>query len=203
MPAPSILKISRLAPAVFLLATCSREPKGPSVRYVIDGDTVVLDSGVHVRLIGIDTPEKDRPYYSEAKEFNRKLVEGKPARLDYDIEKTDRYGRTLAYLYLEDGTFVNAEMIRSGYANLYTFPPNLKHTEEFLALQREARQAGRGLWSLKTSLSSFYLSSARGHTFHRPECKFAKKIGKRNRVHLAGRDKALDRGLAPCRNCRP
>ncbi len=123
------------------------------VRRVSDGDTVVLIDGRRVRYIGIDTPELHHPtkpvqYYArEAAEFNRQLVEGKQVRIEYDLERKDKYGRTLAYLYLPDGTFVNAELVRQGYAHTLTIPPNVRHADEFTQLQREARTARRGLWN--------------------------------------------------------
>ncbi len=115
------------------------------VTKVIDGDTIVLENGEHVRYIGMDTPEKGRPYYGEAKRENERLIKGKKVRLEYDVEKTDRYGRTLAYVYAGD-IFVNAELIKNGYAMIYTFPPNVKYAKTFLALQKEARTQKRGLW---------------------------------------------------------
>ena len=105
-----------------------------------------------VRYIGVDTPETHHPmrgvehYGMEASEANRKLVDGKTVRLEFDVQQLDRYGRTLAYVYLEDGTFVNAWLVENGYAMVMTVPPNVKHQELFLKLQREAREAGRGLW---------------------------------------------------------
>lgn len=122
------------------------------VRRVVDGDTAVLADGERVRYIGLDTPELHHPrkpvqYYArEAAEFNRKLVEGKSVRLEFDVQRRDRYGRLLAYLFLEDGTFVNGELLRQGYAQLLTIPPNVKYADRFVELQREARQAKRGLW---------------------------------------------------------
>ncbi|MFA6356488.1 MAG: thermonuclease family protein, partial [Candidatus Omnitrophota bacterium] len=88
------------------------------VSKVIDGDTVVLENGEHVRYIGIDTPEKGRPYYSEAKRQNEKLVKGRKVRLEFDAGKADRYGRVLAYVY-DGNTFVNEELVRNGYALAY------------------------------------------------------------------------------------
>ncbi len=105
-----------------------------------------------VRYIGVDTPETHHPmrgvepYGMEAAEANRKLVDGKTVRLEFDVEQRDRYGRLLAYVYLEDGTFVNAWLVENGYAMVMTIPPNVKHQALFLKLQREAREAGRGLW---------------------------------------------------------
>lgn len=127
------------------------------VQRVIDGDTVVLATGERVRYIGVDTPELHHPkkpveaYAREAKEFNRRLVDGKAVRLEFDVERHDKYGRLLAYVYLEDGTFVNAELIRQGYAQILTIPPNVKYADLFLKLQRQAREAGRGLWGRKDS----------------------------------------------------
>ncbi len=118
------------------------------VARVIDGDTVVLENGEHVRYIGIDTPERGRPYYGEAKRENERLVGGKKVRLEFDAGKTDKYGRTLAYIYAGD-IFVNAELVKKGYALVYTVPPNVKHAKEFVSLQSEARKAKKGLWSLK------------------------------------------------------
>ena len=123
------------------------------VKRVVDGDTVVLASGERVRYIGVDTPELHHPrkpvgfYAREAKEFNRRLIEGKTARLEFDVEHYDKYGRLLAYVYLSDGTFVNAELLRQGYAQLLTIPPNVKYVDLFKKLQQEAREANRGLWA--------------------------------------------------------
>ncbi len=122
------------------------------VRRVVDGDTVVLSTGERVRYIGVDTPELHHPrkpverYAREAKEFNRRLVEGKRVRLEFDVERRDKYSRLLAYVTLEDGTFVNAELLRQGYAQLLTIPPNVKYVALFRKLQQEARENKRGLW---------------------------------------------------------
>ncbi len=135
------------------------------VQRIIDGDTFVLSNGEKIRLIGIDTPES-RPnpklyrdvkrtgqdidaviaMGEEATKFARQLLEGKRVNLEFDITPRDRYGRLLAYAYLEDGTFVNAEIIRAGYAQVMTVPPNIKYQELFLKLQKEARESRKGLW---------------------------------------------------------
>ena len=126
------------------------------VRRVIDGDTVELADGHLVRYIGVDTPEVRRrsgdtwvmdpePYALASTEANRRLVEGQRVRLEYDVQTHDRYGRLLAYVYVRD-TFVNAVLLEGGYAQLLTIPPNVKHADEFRALAKDARRAGRGLW---------------------------------------------------------
>jgi len=128
------------------------------VTKVSDGDTFhakdQLGNDIKVRLIGIDAPEsrrtskEDVQYYGkEAKAFLTDLILGKNVRFEYDVGKKDRYGRTLVYVYLEDGTFLNAELVKRGYATAYTVPPNVKYAEVLIDLQREAREAKRGLWA--------------------------------------------------------
>jgi micrococcal nuclease len=82
----------------------------------------------------------------EAAEFTRKFVEGKQVRLEHDVQQKDKYGRTLAYVYLKEGPFVNAEIMKAGYAQVMTIPPNVKHQELFVKLEKEARENRRGLW---------------------------------------------------------
>lgn len=128
------------------------------VERVVDGDTLVVDTdGVseRVRLIGINTPEsvdRNRPVMCFGKEASKHMAEllpaGTPVRLERDVEPRDRYDRLLAYVYrAEDGQFVNLAMVTDGYAQQYTFPPNVAHTEQFGAAERSARAEGTGLWS--------------------------------------------------------
>jgi len=121
------------------------------VKRVIDGDTLLLTNGERVRLIGVDTPETKHPqkpvqyFGKEAYLFTKRMVEGKEVRLEYDWQRKDRYGRLLAYVYLMDGTFLNAEIIKQGYGFAYTKYP-FKYLEEFRKYEREARESKRGLW---------------------------------------------------------
>ena len=134
------------------MALAAPQERWAVVERVVDGDTVVLSTKERVRYIGVDTPELHHPrkpverYAREAKEFNRRLVEGKKVRLEFDVQRYDKYNRLLAYVYLEDGAFVNAEIMRQGYAQLLTIPPNVKYADLFVKLQRQAREAKRGLW---------------------------------------------------------
>jgi micrococcal nuclease len=124
-----------------------------TVARVVDGDTIVLRGGERVRYIGMDTPESVKPgtpvqcYAKAASHVNQQLVAGERVRLRYDAEREDRYGRTLAYVYrARDGLFVNAELVRRGYARQLTIPPNVAHAGLFRRLAAQARGRGRGLW---------------------------------------------------------
>jgi micrococcal nuclease len=121
------------------------------VKRVVDGDTLLLINGERVRLIGVDTPETKHPekpverFGREAYLFTKKMVEGKKVRLEYDWQRRDKYNRILAYVYLMDGTFLNAEIIRQGYGFAYVKYP-FKYLDEFRQYQRGAMENRRGLW---------------------------------------------------------
>ena len=124
---------------------------------VVDGDTIKVSIGGNiytVRYIGIDCPETHHPQRGlewlgpEAAEQNRHLVEGKTVSLEKDISETDKYGRLLRYVWLGD-LMVNAELVRLGFAQVATYPPDVKYQELFLRLEQEARAAGRGLWATR------------------------------------------------------
>jgi len=120
------------------------------VTKIVDGDTidVLIDGQTHrVRYILINTPESGQPLYTEATEANRRLVAGQSVYLVKDVSETDRYQRLLRYVYLADGTFVNADLVRQGFAQVATFPPDVAKEQEMRAAQQEAIGAGRGLWS--------------------------------------------------------
>ena len=135
--------------------TAARAAESARVLRVIDGDTILVEIGgrqERVRYIGVDTPETVAPdlpvecFGQEASAANRALVEGKTVRLEKDISDRDRFGRLLRYVYV-DGVLVNAALVQRGYATAVTFPPDVRESERFRALEREAREAGRGLWS--------------------------------------------------------
>ena len=130
---------------------CSlRPPRGTAqVQRVVDGDTVVLAGGERVRYLGIDTPEvtgTPEPFGSEATDANRRLVAGRRVRLERDVSDTDRFDRLLRYVYT-DGVMVNAELVREGFARVLVFPPDTRYASCLMALEVEAREEGRGVWS--------------------------------------------------------
>ena len=148
-----MLLVALLLGAVPAVAEAPAALDGVVVR-VVDGDTVHVRLGDRVekvRYIGVNTPEVHHPTKGEepggraAHAVNRRLVEGKRVRLELDVQSRDRYGRLLAYVWVGE-TMTNAELVRLGYAQVMTVPPNVRHQALFLKLQRDARQAGRGLY---------------------------------------------------------
>ena len=161
--------LSRQSPALL-----NDEPGGfevAEVTRVVDGDTIEVSvtgrtegpaAGMgnvgevyKVRLIGIDTPESVKPgtpvecFGKEASAAAAALLEGQEVTLVKDVEETDAYDRRLRYVYLGE-EMANARLVLNGYANAYTYPPNVRHSSLFVQLQREAREANRGLWSPAT-----------------------------------------------------
>lgn len=124
------------------------------VRRVIDGDTVEVALGgdaVSVRLIGVDTPETVHPsepvecYGRAASRFTTRELDGLRVHLEFDVERRDRFGRTLAYIWRGDELF-NLTLVEQGYAQVNTFPPNVQYEGLFVEAQRDARRRDRGLW---------------------------------------------------------
>lgn len=147
------LSLYFILPLSFLYAEESSYFK---VRRVIDGDTIEIEGGTHVRYIGIDTPEtrertrtgwkyNPQPYAQEASRLNEDLVQDKQVRLEFDVETHDRYGRLLAYVFVGE-IFVNEEILRRGYARLLTIPPDVKYVDRFKKAVKKARQHHQGIW---------------------------------------------------------
>lgn len=119
---------------------------------VHDGDTVSVMIGTkkeRVRLVGIDAPEMgQKPWGTKAKHHLEELLDyaGSKVDLEFDVEKRDKYGRLLAYLWTSDKKLINLEMLRDGYAVLFTFPPNVKHVDELRKAQSFAKEKGLGIW---------------------------------------------------------
>jgi micrococcal nuclease len=149
--------VARLAALLSLLLLASVASAGSLegvVVHVVDGDTIhvrVGDRVEKVRYIGVNTPEVRHPQKGEepggreALTINRTLVERRLVRLETDVQSRDRYGRLLAYVWVGD-VMVNAELLRRGYAQVMTVPPNVRHQMLFVKLQRDARESERGLW---------------------------------------------------------
>jgi micrococcal nuclease len=184
------------------------------VARVIDGDTIVVQGVGTVRLIGVDTPETVdprlpvQPFGREAAAFTRGLVQGKAVRLEYDGSKRDKYNRVLAYVYLPDGTFLNAEIIKQGFGHAYTSYP-FRHLEAFRRLEREARAAERGLWAgpqravaglaqiEPADTGAVVYVTKTGAKYHREGCRYLA----RSQIPMSLADAAARYG--PCSVCKP
>lgn len=119
------------------------------VTSVIDGDTVELADGRHVRYLGIDTPESGEYYAEEATAKNKDLVEGRTVELQRGKRDQDEYGRLLRYVYV-DGIFVNAELVAQGYATAYIFDPDDRYSQILVQLEQYAKTRERGLWATES-----------------------------------------------------
>ena len=213
------LKHTFLLLLIFLLAGCFsagrdvdqwtdlkelKESSGRVIR-VADGDTITMNVAIRcfvddrikdlarVRYIGIDTPESNEPFYGSVKELNKSLVYGKRVKLVFDEQKIDRYDRLLAYVYVDD-VFVNAEIVRRGYARASSFEPNTRYADLFESLEKEAKEKKIGIWSIpepeqteiqteiptvkETLTEGEYklVASKLSEVFHVPSCVWVKRI---------------------------
>ncbi|MFC1885181.1 thermonuclease family protein [Thermodesulfobacteriota bacterium] len=180
------------------------------VKVVYDGDTILLQNGQRVRYLGIDAPEidhegRDSDFMAhEAKEFNRRILAGKKVRLVYDEEKTDRYGRSLAYVFIGKDKMVNGILVRRGLANVMTIRPNIKYRNYLLKQQRLAMEGRTGIWRRKLkSHEKVYLGNSNTFRFHRPGCSSAGEISRENRVNFNTVFEAFWEGCSPCNRCSP
>lgn len=124
-----------------------QEPEKYLVDRVIDGDTIKLNNGITVRYIGINAPEMTTKCFArEATDYNRQLVEGQVVALEKDISDTDKYNRLLRYVYLEN-VMINEKLVAEGYAQVATYPPDVKYVDKFLAAQKSAKASNLGLWA--------------------------------------------------------
>ena len=193
----------------FLFEQASDADTWHRAKWVIDGDTIVINNGRKVRYIGIDAPElahddhEAEPYGDEAKRFNTSLVNRKEVRLEFDKERNDQYERLLAYVFLKDGTFVNAEILANGYAYLLYHRPNIKHNSVMLQSQRAAMSAKKGIWQNWAEHKRNYVANKRSRRFHLPTCPFGKRIKPQNRVTFQKKWEAFWKGYAPAKRCMP
>ncbi|MCD6162361.1 MAG: thermonuclease family protein [candidate division Zixibacteria bacterium] len=170
---------------------------------VYDGDTFTLSSGKKVRIAMIDTPEKGEPFCDEATQYLSDLVLGKEVSLKPIGKGIDRYGRTLAEVYV-DSANVSQLMLKAGLAVLYLFKDNAYLKDEYLQYQIYAYENKIGIWSLPEPVAEEYYINIKGsYRFHRPLCFHLKKVDISKIRRIATRAEAIKQGLSPCRNCRP
>ena len=182
---------------------------GAYVQHVIDGDTVVLRTGRHLRYIGIDAPEifhkenTAQPFGYAARDYNRQLVENGKVFLVFDREHKDGYQRLLAYVYDKDQRFINRLMLLHGYAYYLYVSPNTRYHDLLLQAQRTAMKEGRGIWEQGTAQKNIFIGNTKSKRFHLPACPFGKRLKYRNRIEFHSKREAFWEGYAPCKRCLP
>ena len=179
------------------------------VKRVVDGDTLFLADNLFVRYIGINAPEvphgkeAGEPYGIEAKIQNERLVKGGTVFLVYGREKTDRYGRGLAYVYTREKVFVNLRMLEQGWAYYLFKPPNLRYHDLFLNAQQQAMKGQQGMWRGWKAAPLSLVGNKRSRRFHRTGCASGMQTAKSNRILFSGLWEAFWEGYAPCKRCFP
>lgn len=218
------------------------------VSRVVDGDTIEVnidEDKYKVRLIGVDTPETVHPnkpveyFGKEASEFTKNNLDRKTVYLQKDVSETDRYGRLLRYVWLarpltDEPTkdeitqnMFNSQLVANGYANISTYPPDVKYQNIFLELETNARNNYWGLWNEpviepviepaeevqslnydspqdnSTPSTSSYIGNANTKKFHYSYCSSVDRMNESNKVSLSNRDTAVSRGYVPCKRCNP
>ena len=188
---------------VFLLflSSCSMQSlEGPYVVHsIVDGDTLDIDLG-RIRLSGINAPETGECYYQEAKEKLQELVLYQDIFLEQDITPIDKYGRYLRYIYT-NSTFVNGYLVAEGYARVYDkYNASTKYYEELKVLEKEAQELQKGVWACTDSFEDcLYVASKNSDIYHRPECKWAKRIKPENLICFHSEEELT--GYIPAQNC--
>ena len=196
--------------AILLHVSVGAAAELATVRRVNDGDTVELADGRSIRYIGVNTPEIDHkhktadPFGLEARAFNAGLVEGKVVRLEFDQERQDGYGRTLAYVFLPDGSMVNERLLQAGLA--YCLYKAAQHPLRAAPAWRPSAgpcRKGAACGGTGTRKEAATPGMPDTRRFHRPGCPEARHMSARNRVFFNSRWEAFRAGYAPSRECLP
>ena len=186
---------------------------------VIDGDTIEVDlngKAYKVRYIGINSPEYNQPCGDKATQANSYLVSGKTVILEKDVSETDKYGRLLRYVYVGD-LFVNAHLVKFGWAQAATYPPDVKYSSYFVSLEREARENNEGCWSIteepeeeqappaeqEQPSTGKFVGSKKSDVYHYPSCRYVKQILPENIIWFTSVEDARAHGYRPCKVCKP
>jgi len=187
------------------------------VTRVVDGDTVVISTGEKVRFILVNTPESVHPDDSKntefgtiSSDFTKDQLLDQTIYLEKDVSETDRYGRLLRYIYLEDGTFFNELLVKEGYAQLSTFPPDLKYLDIIKEAETYARENNLGLWAYTedktppvSEENGLYVGSVNSDKFHNLDCRHTESIADHNKTYFESISDATKKGYIPCKACNP
>ena len=181
---------------------------------IVNGNTLALSDGENVRLIGVAIPKtkhlsKSAEYIrKETSAFTKRIAEGKEVRLEYDKQERDGHGKLLAYVYLLDGTLLNAEIIKQGYGQVDSQVP-FKYLKEFRNYKKEAREAKTGLWAAKSTkkepkyIREYYMGAKNSTIYHKPNCSLIRKVNPLDRKMFNSVEDAVKAGYVPCKICKP
>lgn len=199
---------------------------------VVDGDTIIVDFNgkqERVRMIGIDTPESVHPDVSRnvlegemAAKYTRDKLEGKEVGMEFDLQERDHYGRLLSYIWFS-GEMFNKTLLKEGYAQVSTYPPNIKYTDEFIQLQKESRESNRGIWGseekanggefiiidknrkligpIGNSVTAEYIGSLKSDKYHYPGFTHTGQIIEDNLIYFESKEHAEANRYVPCGIC--
>ena len=167
------------------------------VTNVIDGDTFKIQNNQKVRLIGINAPEKDEKYYKEATQYLTNLILNQRVILERDISETDRFGRLLRYVYLENGTFINLEMIKNGHAAAKSFKPDIKYDHLF----RSTSNPTDNCINLGCPKDTQLVGNKKSLVYHYCYCTYADRISKENLICFNSVDEAQEYGYKETKIC--
>jgi micrococcal nuclease len=210
--------------AITFMMPQTMEASDGVVTRVVDGDTIVIQiDGIEekVRLIGVDTPESVHPdesrnveYGKIASDYTEQMLLNREVEIELDVGERDRYGRILAYVYL-DGKMFNELLLAEGHAKVSTVPPNVKYADRFVAIQNQARESKKGVWayeSLEAMASvtgtaekenAVYAGNVNSKVFHLIDCSSVGRSAEYNLIYFAEREDAVERGYLPCERCTP
>lgn len=185
------------------------------VTRVIDGDTFEINNKEKVRLICIDTPEKNQKYYAEAQQFLSNLLLNKEIKLEKDVSEMDLYGRILRYAYTVDGEFVNEKLVKEGYASVFRYGKDTKYCDLFEIVEKQAKSQKLGIWSdyketvstsnscvnLGCSSDTIAVGSKKSNIWHYCNCKWADDIKTENLLCFNSINEAESKGYRQTKVC--
>ena len=185
----------------FLASFCFAETY--TVTKVYSGNSIKIQDGAKVQYVGLDSPGEARFFYDECKKANKNLLDKKQISIEFDIKKRNEDNEILGYVYVGD-VFVNAQLLKNGFAIAYIQPPNQKYADLFIALQKEARKQRKGIWAFEDPNDEpYYVGSKTSRKFHRAGCRIAKDMSFDKRVIFRNKDDALNKGYAQDWRCNP
>ncbi len=190
--------------------TQAAEKQAVQVQQALTGDTVRLEGGKTLKYIGLKSPPLQsliplvRQYGSAALEFNKKMVEGKKVLVEWGSQIQDDQRNLLGYVFLEDGTFVNKQVLKAGHAKVKIVPPNIRYAAAFRKYELEARRNKGGLWKEEPTnpfLKSEYIGEKNTKIYYLPNSPELERIPQANLVKFNSRVQAKAAGYRACFTC--